>query len=149
MPVMNMSDLYNFPARPVPNFALSLINNAMKINHINLVVTDVTKAIHLFENYLGFKCIENRKNVVGFLTNEDNFVLIFWAAKLNKSDVVNYPENFHIGFYQQDEASVIRLYEAIKNEEVTFDSEPQKLRNTFGFYFYFEKLMIEISVRPS
>lgn len=147
--MIKMADLYNFPSCRAANFASSPLNNAMKINHMNLVVTDVDKAARLFENHLGFKCIENRKDVISVLTNEDNFILIFWASKLNKTDAVNYPENFHIGFYQEDEASVKRIYEAIKNEEVTFESEPQKLRNTFGFYFYFEKLMIEISVRPS
>lgn len=123
----------------------------MRINHMNLVVTDVAKAIELFENHLGFTCIENRKDMVGVLTNEDKFILIFWSAKLNKSAAVNYPENFHIGFYQEDQEAVRRIYEALKvnGGELTFESEPRKLRDTFGFYFHFDQLMIEISVLPA
>lgn len=123
----------------------------MRINHMNLVVTDVAKAIELFENHLGFTCIENRKDMVGVLTNEDKFVLIFWSAKLNKSATVSYPENFHIGFYQEDQEAVRRIYEALKMSgvELTFESEPRKLRDTFGFYFHFDQLMIEISVLPA
>ncbi len=123
----------------------------MRINHMNLVVTDVAKAIELFENHLGFTCIENRKDMVGVLTNEDKFILIFWSAKLNKSAAVSYPENFHIGFYQQDQEAVRRIYAALKMNggELTFESEPRKLRDTFGFYFHFDQLMIEISVLPA
>lgn len=121
----------------------------MKINHINLVVTNVSKAVNLFESFFGFKCIGNRKDAVAVLTNEDNFVLIFWSSKLNRSDAVNYPENFHIGFYQPDRESVLKVYNDLQNEDLAFDSAPQKLRNTFGFYFHFDKLMIEISVLPS
>lgn len=121
----------------------------MRLNHINLVVTDVAKAVRLFEHHLGFTCLENRKDAVAVLTNEDNFVLIFWASKLNKTAAVSYPENFHIGFYQQDKDAVMKIYEGLINEEVTFESEPRKLRDTFGFYFHFDKIMIEISVLPA
>ena len=60
-----------------------------------------------------------------------------------------YPENFHIGFYQKDEQEVWDIYEKLKPEaDLQFENEPEKIRNTFGFYFFFEKLMIEISVSP-
>lgn len=121
----------------------------MKLNHINLVVTDVAAAVKLFEGHLGFKCIENRKDAVAVLEGEDNFVLIFWSSKLNKTKTTSYPENFHIGFYQPDKESVLKIYENLKAENVVFDSEPSKMRNTFGFYFYFDSIMIEISVLPS
>lgn len=121
----------------------------MRLNHINLVVTDVAKAIRLFEQHLGFTCLENRKDAVGVMRNEENFILIFWSSKLNKTTTVSYPENFHIGFYQQDKEAVVKIYEGLKNEDVTFDSEPRKLRDTFGFYFHFDKIMIEISVLPA
>jgi len=121
----------------------------MKINHINLVVTDVAGPIKLFEDHFGFTCIENRKDAIAVLTNEDNFVLIFWSSKLNKESTVSYPENFHVGLYQEDKESVLKIYEQLQNKNLVFDSLPQKMRNTFGFYFYYESLMIEISVLPS
>ena len=125
-----------------------LNSRAMKINHMNLVVTDVAEAVRLFENYLGLTCIENRRNAVAVLTDENDFVLIFWSSKLNKTGEVNYPENFHIGFYQPDKASVLKIYDELQRAPVKFESAPGKLRNTFGFYFYFDRLMIEISIRP-
>jgi len=123
----------------------------MRLNHINLIVTDIAKAIELFVQHFGFTCIENRKDAIGVLTNEEKFVIILWASKLNKTTEICYPENFHIGFYQEDQEAVVRIYEGLKASggELVFDSEPRKLRDTFGFYFHFDKLMIEISVMPA
>jgi catechol-2,3-dioxygenase len=120
----------------------------MKLNHINLVVTDVAGAISLFENHFGFTCIENRKDVLAVLANTDEFVVVLWSSKLNKDQTAHYPENFHIGFYQPDTDAVVALYEKVK-ENFAIENEPRKMRNTFGFYFYFEKLLIEISVMPA
>ncbi len=80
----------------------------MQLNHINLVVTDVPAAIRLFENHLGFTCIDNRRDVIAVLIGSDNFVMVLWSSTLNKADDVVYPENFHIGFYQKNKESVPR-----------------------------------------
>ncbi|MDJ1480913.1 VOC family protein [Cytophagaceae bacterium YF14B1] len=120
----------------------------MKLNHINLVVTDIPKTIRLFENQLGFTCIQNRKDAIAVLTNTEEFALVLWSSKLNKEATVHYPENFHIGFYQPDKEAVLTVYQNLKAENVTFESEPKNIRNTFGFYFYFDSLLIEISVIP-
>jgi len=122
----------------------------MKLNHINLVVTDISKAIRLFENQLGFRCIQKRKEAIAVLTNSDAFALVLWSSTLNQVQTVQYPENFHIGFYQPDKDAVITLYEKLRKEEdVVFASEPKNIRNTFGFYVHFDRLLIEISVIPA
>lgn len=121
----------------------------MKLNHINLVVSDIPKAVRLFENHLGFQCIVNRKDAIAVLTSANEFALVLWSSKLNKEKTVHYPENFHIGFYQTDKESVIAIYKNLQGESVVFESEPRSIRNTFGFYFHFESLMIEISVIPA
>lgn len=84
------------------------------------------------------------------LENDHNFALVIWGQVLNKKEEVpEYPENFHIGFYQPDEEAVWELYNKLKEEEsLKLEAGPRKIRNTFGFYFYFEQLMIEISVDP-
>jgi catechol 2,3-dioxygenase-like lactoylglutathione lyase family enzyme len=121
----------------------------MKLNHINLIVTDIPKAINLFENYFDFRCSVNRHNNIAVLTNSNEFALVLWSSMLNKEHTTHYPENFHIGFYQSDADAVTAIYEKLKTANVVFESEPKKIRNTFGFYFHFESLMIEISVIPS
>lgn len=122
----------------------------MNLNHINIVVKDVEKAVHLFTQHLGFNLIVNRNSKMAVMENSNNFALVIWGQELNhKENIPEYPENFHIGFYQKDEQEVWDIYEKLKTEPtLQFDSEPKKIRNTFGFYFFFEKLMIEISVNP-
>lgn len=122
----------------------------MNLNHINLVVKNVDQAVHLFTYGLGFRLIVNRSSKMAVLENDHNFALVIWGQVLNKKEEVpEYPENFHIGFYQPDEEVVWELYNKLKEEEsLKLEAEPRKIRNTFGFYFYFEQLMIEISVDP-
>lgn len=122
----------------------------MNLNHINLVVKEVDQAVHLFAHCLGFSLIVNRSSKMAVLENDHSFALVIWGQVLNKKEEVpEYPENFHIGFYQPDEEAVWELYNKLKEEEsLKLEAEPRKIRNTFGFYFYFEQLMIEISVDP-
>lgn len=122
----------------------------MNLNHINLVVKEVDQAVHLFTHGLGFSLIVNRSSKMAILENDHNFALVIWGQVLNKKEEVpEYPENFHIGFYQPDEEAVWELYMKLKEEEsLKLEAGPRKIRNTFGFYFYFEQLMIEISVDP-
>lgn len=122
----------------------------MVLNHINLVVKDVDKAVHLFANCFSFNLIVNRKSKMAVLANNENFALVIWGQVLNKKEELpEYPENFHIGFYQQDEESVWNIYRKLRQEEgLKFEAEPKLIRNTFGFYLNFENLMIEISVNP-
>lgn len=122
----------------------------MGLNHINLVVKEVDQAVSLFANHLGFNLITNRNSKMAVLESNHQFVLVIWGQELNRKDEIpEYPENFHIGFYQEDEDAVWEIYQKLKDVEgLKLESEPKKIRNTFGFYFYFEKLMIEISVNP-
>lgn len=122
----------------------------MNLNHINLVVKDVETAVVLFSRDLGFTLIVNRDNKMAVLENDNNFALVIWGQVLNKKEnIPSYPENFHIGFYQKDKENVLALFDKLSgNQRLTFESEPKNIRNTFGFYFYFENLMIEISVSP-
>jgi len=122
----------------------------MGLNHINLVVKEVDQAVSLFANHLGFNLITNRNRKMAVLESSYQFVLVIWGQELNRKDKIpEYPENFHIGFYQEDENAVWEIYQKLKDVEgLKLESEPKKIRNTFGFYFWFEQLMIEISVNP-
>lgn len=122
----------------------------MNLNHINLVVKDVDTAVNLFEKHLGFNLIVNRNSKMAVMENGNNFALVIWGQVLNNDENVPvYPKNFHVGFYQENEEAVWKVYESLKAEVgLQLESKPQKIRNTFGFYFLFENLMMEISVNP-
>ena len=84
------------------------------------------------------------------LESSNNFALVLWGQQLNNEENrPKYPANFHIGFYQKDEKAVHEVYMKLINDSgLKFESAPKKIRDSFGFYFYFENLMIEISVTP-
>ena len=49
----------------------------MKLNHINLVVPDVSAAVSFFKNYFGFTCnAVMGDNIVAVLTGADGFILV-------------------------------------------------------------------------
>lgn len=146
-----MTDLSNSASCLKSNFVIQIkMNTQMNLNHINLVVKDVDKAVNLFTQHLGFNLIVNRNSKMAVMENGNNFALVLWGQVLNHQEhTPEYPDNFHIGFYQKDEEAVWQIYEKLRMEsELRFESEPKKIRNTFGFYFFFENLMIEISVNP-
>lgn len=114
----------------------------MQLNHLNLVVSNVKDAIHFFETYFYFKCIDIKgDNIVAILKNESDFTLVIMRDKEGNPI---YPEAFHIGFMQPNQEAVGEMYEKLKKGGVTVGQEPKKIRDSFGFYFNFENIMIEV-----
>lgn len=115
----------------------------MKLNHINLVVNNVAEAIHFFETYFGFKCVEIKgDNIIAILINEDDFTLVVSKAKDGNA---TYPESFHIGFLQRDAEEVNKVYRQLKTAGLVGEKEPRTIRDSYGFYFNFENILIEIA----
>lgn len=114
----------------------------MKLNHINLVVSNIADAIKLFETYFSFKCTDIKgDNIVAILKGADDFTLVIMT---DKNGQTTYPNAFHIGFIQDSEDEVTKIYTALKNGGIDGGQEPRKIRNSFGFYFNFDTLMIEV-----
>jgi len=114
----------------------------MKLNHINLIVSNVAEATNLFETYFNFKCIEIKgDNIVAILKGADDFTLVIMKDKNGKPI---YPNAFHIGFMLHNTNAVIETYEKLKNGGVAVGQEPGKIRDSFGFYFTFDNIMIEV-----
>ena len=114
----------------------------MKLNHINLVVADVAETIRLFETYFNFKCTGIKgENSIAVLKGADDFTLVIMA---NKDGEAIYPKAFHIGFMLNDPDSVTQIYQQLKNDGIAIGQEPKKIRDSFGFYFNFDSIMIEI-----
>src|SRR5919107_221626 len=102
----------------------------MKLNHLNLTVTDVAETRKLFETYFGFtglKEVGNDKFAVLF--GDDGLVLTLMGGAQ-----VSYPETFHIGFIQQSEERVNEINRDLK--DAGFDVDPPgKLHGAWTFYF--------------
>ena len=114
----------------------------MKLNHINLVVSNVADAIRLFETYFSFKCTDIKgDNIVAILKGADDFTLVIMT---DKNGQITYPNAFHIGFMLDSEDAVTKTFDNLKIGGITVGQEPRKIRDSFGFYFNFENIMIEV-----
>jgi len=118
----------------------------MRLNHINLVVTDVAEAIQFFEKYFGFACVAVKgNNLISVLKGADGFELVLMSSSMNKKANFGYPEDFHIGFKQNTKEAVDDMHNKLTKDGISTGREPGKIRDSYGFYFYFDKIMIEVS----
>lgn len=116
----------------------------MTINHLNLVVTDVAKAVSFFETYFRFNCTSIKgDNIIAILKNEENFTLVLMT---DKAGVVTYPKDFHIGFMFETSEDVDRLYQELTQSDVGPLPAPKKIRDSYGFYFHFDNILIEVGL---
>ena len=114
----------------------------MKLNHINLIVSNVGESIHFLERYFGFKCIEVKgDNIIATLEGSDDFSLVLMHSK---SGPVNYPDGFHIGFLQDNAESVDNIYNHLITGGFEVGRAPGKIRDSYGFYFTFDNILIEV-----
>jgi predicted enzyme related to lactoylglutathione lyase len=117
----------------------------MTINHLNLPVSNVAEAITFFQSYFDFTCIQTKgDNMIAVLKNAADFTLVLMSSKMNRNDNNTYPDAFHIGFMLDNIEQVNETYLKLKNGGIQLDREPQKIRDSFGFYFYLDNLFIEV-----
>jgi lactoylglutathione lyase len=102
----------------------------IKLNHLNLAVTDVAQTRKLFETYFGFTALKEVGNdKFTLMFGEDGFVL-----NLMRGSQVSYPETFHIGFMQESEERVNEINRHLKEDG--FDvNPPGKSHGAWTFYF--------------
>ncbi|GHO70257.1 glyoxalase [Ktedonobacter sp. SOSP1-52] len=98
----------------------------MKLNHVNLTVTDVPATANFLETCFGLR---NQGGNKGFtvLFDDDNLVLT-----LMKAGQVSYPGTFHIGFVQESEERVNEIYQRLKDDG--FEMKPPERSHAWTFY---------------
>ncbi len=103
----------------------------MKLNHLALTVTDVPATSNFLEKYFSLKPRPVAAgNINMALMDDDNGSII----SLFKGEKVQYPESFHIGFIQDNEARVDEIHARFKADGFEAN-EPQRLHGTYTFYF--------------
>jgi catechol 2,3-dioxygenase-like lactoylglutathione lyase family enzyme len=80
----------------------------MKLNHLDLQVSDVQKSVDFFERYFDMELRSSRTSpALAILWDRQGFVLVL---QRRKSDAEVYPEGFHLGFVVDDAESVERAH---------------------------------------
>lgn len=98
----------------------------MKLNHLNLTVTDVAAAAEFLATYFGLRNQGGNKGFVA-LFDDDGLVLTLMKAK-----DVSYPATFHIGFIQDSEERVNELNRRLKADG--FDVALPQRSHAWTFY---------------
>jgi catechol 2,3-dioxygenase-like lactoylglutathione lyase family enzyme len=98
----------------------------MKLNHINLTVTDVPAAEKFLETYFGLQSQGGNEKFAA-LFDDDGLVVT-----LMKAGQVKYPGTFHIGFAQESEARVNEINQRLQDDG--FDVKPPQQSHAWTFY---------------
>lgn len=101
----------------------------MKLNHLNLTVTDVRAAGAFLETYFGLHSIGGNAGMA-FLTDDDGFTLTLMKA--SRTTEVRYPGSFHIGFFVGSEATVDAINQRLRDDG--YDVAPPEHQHAYTFY---------------
>jgi len=102
----------------------------MKLNHLDLHVTDLPTTRNFFETYFAFRCTYARSDLA-MLVDDGGFELAI--SNRSKAMAVQYPADFHIGFVVDDVAQVETVYEHIKEAGYAIPFELQKAGPSWAF----------------
>jgi catechol 2,3-dioxygenase-like lactoylglutathione lyase family enzyme len=100
----------------------------MKLNHVNLTVTDVRAAAAFMEKFFGLQQMGGNAGMA-FLSDEDGFVLTLMKARRAATEA--YPSTFHIGFFIESEATVDDIHRRLKEDG--FDVADPHRNHAYGF----------------
>jgi catechol 2,3-dioxygenase-like lactoylglutathione lyase family enzyme len=93
----------------------------MRLNHIDLQVSNVTKAREFFEQHFGLQCTFQRREELALL--DDGAGMQFGVSNLFGSPPPVYPPDFHIGFVVERESEVRAKYDQLKAAGVELKTE--------------------------
>jgi lactoylglutathione lyase len=104
----------------------------MRMNHVQLAVSDVAANRAFFETYFRLRCVADRGETLAVLA-DDGSVVAFNNFK--KASEVTYPDylGFHIGFGQDSRERVDEIHASLKAGG--FDPEqPREFHGAWTFY---------------
>lgn len=100
----------------------------MKLNHLNLTVSDVPRAREFLERYFGLLCAATRGDSFAALADDDGLFLTLMEGKK-----VDYPGTFHVGFAQESEEKVDEINQRLKDDGFEV-KPPARLHGAWSFY---------------
>ena len=101
----------------------------MHLNHLHLIVPDVAASVEFFEKYFDLRKSGGNAGLT-VLRDESGFVLTLMKAGSKTSRT--YPEQFHVGFFIEDEARVDEIHRRMLGDGLPA-STPER---THAYSFY-------------
>lgn len=105
----------------------------MKLNHLNLTVTDVRAASAFLQKYFGLRAMGGNAGM-GFLTDdEQEWGFVLTLMKADAKTRVAYPGMFHIGFFVDSKKTVNEVHRRLTEDGYTVPA-PTQSSHAYGFY---------------
>lgn len=103
----------------------------MRLNHLNLVVSDVLKTQAFLQTYFDFHPLTKGSPALTVLRDETGLVLTL--TNFGKVTEVSYPPDFHIGFVQPSQEAVNTIHRRFKDDGFEVES-PKVIHGSWTFY---------------
>jgi catechol 2,3-dioxygenase-like lactoylglutathione lyase family enzyme len=105
----------------------------LKLNHLNLTVSDVPSTFSFFEKYFGLKGFSLPPNEkMGFMSDDNGMVLALMRPA--GGGPVDYPPGFHVGFVQDSPERVSEINDRLRADGYQVP-KPARIHGSWTFYF--------------
>jgi catechol 2,3-dioxygenase-like lactoylglutathione lyase family enzyme len=124
-------------------------DDTMKLNHLDLCVTDVGATAAFFTEHFGLHLQAMKgRDALAILRDEAGFTLVISRARDDEAH--RYPDDFHVGFLLDRAEAVHEAYARLREAGVATDDPPRDVRGGATFYVRGpERILIEVAYRPS
>ncbi len=106
----------------------------MKLNHLNLSVTDTKMAQEFLAKYFGMSISGKPNEQICFLTDDGGMILTLTNMAVGSESEVRYPATFHIGFIQPTAGDVDRMNDRLRADGYDVPA-PSRQHGSWTFYF--------------
>ena len=105
----------------------------MRLNHINLAVSDVPAARAFLETHFALRCLgaANSETIVA-MTDEGGSIITL--SNFKKSEAVVYPGAFHVGFMQPTREAVDAIHARLAGDGIKVGPR-KEFHGAWTFYF--------------
>jgi catechol 2,3-dioxygenase-like lactoylglutathione lyase family enzyme len=103
----------------------------LKLNHVDLQVSDVSTARRFFETFFGLRCTYQRAGQIALLEDEAGFSL--GVSNLRGSPPPAYPPDFHVGFVLERTSDVRDVYARLRAAGVAMKFDLQEAGPNLAF----------------
>jgi len=115
----------------------------MKLNHLDLQVSDVQRTVALFEELFGFRLQSSRSSpALAILTDGEGFTLVL---QRRKSETEAYPDGFHVGFLVADQDVVRDFHARAQGRGLDVSQVIENGRGVLVYCRTWDGLLIEVS----
>lgn len=104
----------------------------MKLNHLNLAVTDVAQAHDFLRRHFGLRDLGTGNDSMAGLYDDDGFALVL--MRVGHAKEIAYPQSFHIGFTQDSEEKVNEINRRLREDGLDVPP-PRRMHGAWAFYF--------------